>query len=145
MVPTLTGLDSSRELCTCETSHVMTHTDSDPCGCRRASISHQGIWVGFTEGAGIWAGPFQWLLSHCHENQALLLESWIKDWRKKPWVVWLSGLSAKGLSCQFDSQSGHMPGLWARSPVGGAPEATIHWCFSPSLSPSFPLSLKINK
>ena len=24
----------------------------------------------------------------------------------------------KGL--QFDSQSGHMPGLWTRSPVGGA-------------------------
>ena len=26
----------------------------------------------------------------------------------------------------FDSQSGHMPGLWARSPVGGALEATTH-------------------
>ena len=28
---------------------------------------------------------------------------------------------------------GHMPGLQARSPVGGAWEATTHWCFSPSL------------
>ena len=27
---------------------------------------------------------------------------------------------------RFDSHSGHMPGLWARSPVGGAQEATIH-------------------
>ena len=31
----------------------------------------------------------------------------------------------------FDSQSGHMSGLWTRSPVGGAQEATIYWCFSP--------------
>ena len=31
-----------------------------------------------------------------------------------------------------------MPGLWARSPIGGAREAT-DWCFSP-LSPSLPLS-----
>ena len=46
---------------------------------------------------------------------------------------------------QFDSQSGHMPGLQARIPVGGTWEATTHGCFSPSLSPSLPLSLKINK
>ena len=46
--------------------------------------------------------------------------------------------------CQFDSQSGHMPGLLARSLVGGMREATTHWCFSPSLSPSLPPSLKIN-
>ena len=50
----------------------------------------------------------------------------------------------------FDSQSGHRPGLQARLPVGGAWEATTHWSFSSSLSPSplspsFPLSLKINK
>ena len=45
----------------------------------------------------------------------------------------------------FDSQSGHMPGLQARSPIGGMQEATTHWCFSPSLSPSLPLSLKTNK
>ena len=30
----------------------------------------------------------------------------------------------------FDSQSGHRPGFWARSPAGGAWEATTHWCFS---------------
>ena len=45
----------------------------------------------------------------------------------------------------FDSQSENMPGLPAWSPVGGAWEATIHWCFSSSLSPSLPFSLKINK
>ena len=45
----------------------------------------------------------------------------------------------------FDSHPGHMPGLWATSPVGGMREATTHWCFSSSLFPSFPLSLKINK
>ena len=47
---------------------------------------------------------------------------------------------------QFDSQSGHMLGLQARSPVGGVQEAT-NWCISHidvslSLSPSFPFSLK---
>ena len=40
---------------------------------------------------------------------------------REPWLVWLSGLSVgwepKGR--RFDSQSGHMPGLWARSSVGG--------------------------
>ena len=46
---------------------------------------------------------------------------------------------------QFNSQSGHRPGLQARSPVGGAWEATTHWCFSPSLSPSLLFSLKIKK
>ena len=36
-----------------------------------------------------------------------------------------------------------MPGLQARSPVGGVGEATDQY-FSLSLSPSFPLCLKIN-
>ena len=58
-------------------------------------------------------------------------------------VDWVPAGEPKG--CWFNSQSGHMPGLRARSPVGGAWEATTHWCFSPSLSPSFPLFLKINK
>ena len=70
-----------------------------------------------------------------------------QDKSLRPWLVWLYGWmpdwEPKGR--QFDSQSGHMPGLRARSPLGGAWEATTHWCFSPSLSPSLPLSLKINK
>ena len=49
----------------------------------------------------------------------------------------------------FEAQSGHTPRLWARSPVRSVREAT-NCCFSctsyfsPSLSSSFPLSLKIN-
>ena len=35
---------------------------------------------------------------------------------------------------RFDCQSGHMPGLPARSPVEGAREATTHWCVSHSFS-----------
>ena len=47
-------------------------------------------------------------------------------------VDWVRACEPKG--CWFDSQSGHTPGLWARSPFGGMREATTHWCFSPSLS-----------
>ena len=48
------------------------------------------------------------------------------------------------------SSQGTCLGCWpGRSPVGGAGEATTHWCFSLSLSLSppslLPLSLKINK
>ena len=49
--------------------------------------------------------------------------------------VWALDCEAKG--CQFNSQLGHVLGLWAGSPVWGAREATTHWCFSPSLL--FPL------
>ena len=46
----------------------------------------------------------------------------------QPWLVWLSRLS---MGCEpkgrwFNSQSGHTPGSWARSPVGGPREATTH-------------------
>ena len=58
-------------------------------------------------------------------------------------VDWAPAYKPKGR--QFDSQSGHMPGLWAMSLVGGAQGATTHWWFSPSLSPSLPLCWKINK
>ena len=37
---------------------------------------------------------------------------WIECWAREP----------KG--CQFESQSWHRPGLWARSPVGGVQEAS---------------------
>ena len=60
------------------------------------------------------------------------------------------GSVARALTCEtkgrwFNSQSRHMPGLWARSSVRGVREATTHGCFSPSLSLSLPLFLKINK
>ena len=32
---------------------------------------------------------------------------------------WIERQSANQKAAQFDSQSGHTPGLWARSPVGG--------------------------
>ena len=56
-------------------------------------------------------------------------------------VDWVLACEPKGY--WFDSQSGHMPGLQARFPTQGMREATTHWCFPPSLSPSPPLSLKI--
>ena len=37
------------------------------------------------------------------------------------------------------SNLGHIPGFWARSPVGVVWEAHTHWCYSPSLFPSLPL------
>ena len=66
---------------------------------------------------------------------------------REPWLMWLSGLSAgcEPKGCWFDSLSGHMLGLWARSTVGAMWEAATHWSFFPSHSPSLPLSLKINK
>ena len=46
----------------------------------------------------------------------------------------------QALACElkgrwFNPWSGHMPGLQARSPVGGAQEVTTHCCFCPFLSP----------
>ena len=65
----------------------------------------------------------------------------------QPWLVWLSGLSAslwtKGSLVWFPVSE--YAWVWVRSPVGDAQEATTHLCFSPFLSPSFPLCLKLNK
>ncbi|KAF6079289.1 ribosomal protein S19 [Phyllostomus discolor] len=66
----------------------------------------------------IWAFPPAWALSD-------------KSFLPCAWLVWLSGFSA-GLGAKsepkgrwLNSQSGHMPELWARSPVGGMREATL--------------------
>ena len=67
-------------------------------------------------------------------------------WRSPGWCGSVDcARASKPKGCRFDSQSGHTPGLWARSPAGGAWEATTHWSFSPPPSLSLPLSLKINK
>ena len=58
-------------------------------------------------------------------------------------VDWVLACKPKG--CWFNSHSGHMPGLQARSTIGGMQEATTHWCVCPSLSLSLPLCVKINK
>ena len=61
-------------------------------------------------------------------------------------VGWALSRKAKG--CQFNSQSGHMPGPCGPGPWLQACErqptdvALAHRCFPPSLSPSLPLSLK---
>ena len=56
-------------------------------------------------------------------------------------------LACKPKGHWFNPQSGHMPGLRARSPVEGAQEATdwCVYCTSTFLPISFPFSLKINK
>ena len=79
----------------------------------------------------------------CHSNHSLWFFRfmfWIFKIFFLPWLVKLSGLST---GCEpkghlLHSQSGHMSGLWARSPVGATWEATTYWCFSPSLSPFLP-------
>ena len=56
---------------------------------------------------------------------------------------WIECQAFEPESRQFDSQSGHTPGLQAGSPVGGVGEATTLLFLS--LSPSLPpLCLKIN-
>ena len=60
-------------------------------------------------------------------------------------VDWM--LACEPKSCHFYSQSGHMPGLWARSPVRGMREAT-DWCIpstSMFLSLSFSLPFPLSK
>ena len=63
------------------------------------------------------------------------------------WLVWLSGLSTdswtKGSPVRFPVRA-H---AWVAGqvPSRGTWKATTHWCFSPSVSPSLPLSLKVNK
>ena len=71
-----------------------------------------------------------------HEERAaeppITLPNYLIHWVSKrflwPWLVYLSGLSAgcEPKGCQFESQLGYMPGLQARSPVGGMQEATTH-------------------
>ena len=98
----------------------------------------------------------------CKYPQCLATEEWIKSmwyshteyyvatFKKNGWISpgwcgsvdWVLACEPKG--CWFNSQSGNVPGLWARSPVGGVQEETIHWYFSPSLF-SFSSPLKINK
>ena len=53
--------------------------------------------------------------------------------------------SCEPKACRFNSQSGHMPGLWIWSPVRVRREIDVslsQWCVSHPLSPSLPISLK---
>ena len=89
--------------------------------------------------------PAYHLIMHYSKQNWLLMIG--KGVLNKSFIFALAGV-AQWIECWpvnkrvtgFSSQSGHMPGFGARSPIGGAWEATTHWCFSPSLFPSLPLS-----
>ena len=78
------------------------------------------------------------------------LNNWkiVKKKNSSDWcgsVGWASAHKEKGR--WFDFQSGHVPGLRARSPVGGVREAT-YWCFSYTskfASISFSLPYRLSK
>ena len=72
----------------------------------------------------------------CSLYMTLLSPGWCSS------VGWTQACEEKG--CKFDSQSGHMPGLWARSPVGGHMRGNHTLMFLP-LSFSFPSLLSKNK
>ena len=102
---------------------------------RKRASSPKCLW-GWTRS---WWGHLWWVLG----SPITGVKEGTPSWRRKGgclgwWgsVDWVLACKARG--CQFDSQSGHMPGLWARSLVGGTHKATTHWCFSPSLSSSLP-------
>ena len=71
--------------------------------------------------------------------------------KKLVWLVWFSGLSTSLQTKRSPVQFPVRTQAWVAGqvPSWGAQEATSrhlsHQCFSPSFSPSLPLSLKINK
>ena len=95
----------------------------------------------------VWCGAFGRWLGHVGWAFINEISAITKETSDSPgWcgsVDWALACKPKGH--WFHSQLGHMPGWWAKCSVGGVWEVTTHWWFSPSLSPSFSLSLKINK
>ena len=59
-----------------------------------------------------------------------------------PWLVYLSGLGVgwEPKGCQFNSQSGHMPGFAGQVPSGGHVRGNHTLMFLSLSSPSLPLS-----
>ena len=108
------------------------------------SFPHFPPTWGLLEGSvGLWCSAASFIsslmTSICSSSLSLRKNSsFCPGWRG--FVDWEPACEPKGH--WFNSQSGHIPGLRARSPVGGAREVTTHWCFSPCLSPSLPLYLK---
>ena len=108
------------------------------------SLSGSGPW------AQMWGRDNYWLPRERRESSPssgkhMQRRCWGRKHNGPGWcgsVNWAPACKPK--VCQFDSQPGHMPGLQARSPVRGVREPT-NQCFYPSLSPSLPLCLKINK
>ena len=73
---------------------------------------------------------------------------------KNGWRTWIDTSPKRTFRWSIDTEKmfgvtnqQRNAGLQARSQVGGLWEATdlTQWCFSPSVSPSLPLSLKVNK
>ena len=97
-----------------------------------------------------WKTRIRQLLLPCHswwEKRGFCKDDWdISESKKEPWLVWLSGLSARlqaqGLLVRFPVRAHAW--LRVKSLVGGMWEEATQ-CFSPSISSSLPLCLKINK
>ena len=115
-----------------------------------SEIMDKGITVGCLRSSNMAISRGQTNIGSFHflcVSTQLLWVSFLLIWNRLCCPGWCGSVDWV-LACEpkghwFDSQSGHMPGLRARSPAGGVREATIHWWLSPSHSPS--LSLKLNK
>ena len=121
------------------------------------SISRQGTCLGFgfhPQLGSVLEATIHVSFSHCCFSLSPFLSlksmetcpnmSSGEDYKKKktknkklqPWLVWLSwGLSHKTKGRRFNSQSGHMPGLWVQSPIRAHTIDVFLLCqrFSPTL------------
>ena len=128
---------------------------SSPCCVLSGDIHfpRQTVWAGYT-----WTSCLHSLVEHSgFVFNRISQRSWpqflvFKKKRKfifkkifLPWLVCLCGLSTglrtKGSLVQFPVRA-H---AWVAGPSMGGGRGNPHWCFSLSLFPSLPLSLKINK
>ena len=80
------------------------------------------------------------VLTHKYSERRIPVQTrWVQihNSQQMPWlcgsVDWAPACEPKGR--QFDSQSGHVPGLWSRSPIGGIREATTLLMFLSLPSP----------
>ena len=122
----------------------------------QAPVLCKGIKVWAKGSQGCAKGPVpqlqhlwhNWMMSSLNLAYNLVVIYHFKNCKISPgWcgsVDWVPVCKPKG--CQFDSLSGHMPGLWARSPARSMREATS-WYISHTLMfssclflPPFPLS-----
>ena len=63
-------------------------------------------------------------LAHGDHSFIHLLLLWVLEVKENKAALagvaqWIGVLVCEPKGCRFDYQSGHMPGLWARSPIGG--------------------------
>ena len=88
------------------------------------------------------------LCPHSEVLTGLVFSLRILRFRKQFSPVWCGSVdwapACKPKGCRFDSQSGHMPGVRAQSPLG-ARDRPAYIDISLPLSPTLPLCFKINK